>query len=346
MKIGTKLVGAGQPAYLIAEAGVNHNGSMEAARQLIKVAAEAGADAVKFQTFRAEDLVTTAAPRARYQVENTGTNESQFDMIKKLELPFAWHPELFAYAQECGIQFLSTPFDFDSADMLDKLPMPAFKVPSGEITNLPFLRHIASKGKPVILSTGMADLREVEQAVEALRAAGCQELAVLHCTSNYPASAERSNLKAMQTIANALNVPVGLSDHTLGIEVSQAAAALGAAVIEKHFTLDREMPGPDHKASLEPGELNAWVRGIRLVESALGDGIKQPAPEEFETRNVARRSLVARVAIPAGAKIGPEHLVCKRPGTGIPPYEWDRVEGRVAARAIAADALIRYEDLV
>jgi N-acetylneuraminate synthase/N,N'-diacetyllegionaminate synthase len=345
IQIGTRRIGSKEPVFIIAEAGVNHNGDLDLARQLVDVAAESGADAVKFQTFRAEELVTPTAAKAKYQIETTGAEESQFDMIKRLELSAEAHRELIARCGQRGILFLSSPFDFESADLLEDLGVPAYKIPSGEITNWPFLEHIASKKKPVILSTGMSNLEEVKQAVAVLRGAGCSELAVLHCTSNYPAPPASVNLRAMRTLATALGTPVGFSDHTMGIEVALGAAALGASVIEKHFTLDRSLPGPDHRASLNPGELESMVRGIRAVQSALGNGDKEPALAEREVRDVARRSIVARCTIPAGAAIAREMLAFKRPGTGIPPSEYKQLIERRAARTIPANTVIQLGDL-
>jgi N,N'-diacetyllegionaminate synthase len=343
--IGSRKIGRGEPVFIIAEAGVNHNSDLQIAEEMVDVAAEAGADAVKFQTFRADELVSAAAPKARYQIENAGEGESQFEMIKRLELSPDAHRKLIERCHARGIMFLSTPFDFPSADLLESLSVPAYKVPSGEITNWPFLEHIASKGKPVILSTGMSDLYEVEQAVKVLRAAGCSELLILHATSSYPAPAASANLRAMQTLSDSFHTPVGLSDHTLGIEVAIAATALGACILEKHFTLDRSLAGPDHKASLEPPELRSLVHGVRTVESALGDGRKQPMPSEEDVRQVARRSIVARRTIPSGTLIVRDLLAFKRPGTGIPPSKLGGVIGRRTTRIIPADTLIRFEDL-
>ena len=331
--------------FIIAEAGVNHNGDMQTAKALVDAAAEAGADAVKFQTFRAQELVSTSTPKAKYQTESTGAHESQFDMIKKLELSSSVHAALVQRCRERGILFLSTAFDTESADLLETFSMPAYKIPSGEITNWPFLEYLASKNKPIILSTGMSDLGEVEEAVGVLRAAKCSELVILHCTSSYPTPPASVNLRAMQTIADTFHTPVGLSDHTMGIEISLAATALGASVIEKHFTIDRSLPGPDHKASLEPGELRSMVQGIRNVEAALGDGKKHAMQAEEDVKNVARRSIVARLTIPKGTRIAKDMLAFKRPGTGIPPSQLSAVVGRGAARTIPADSLIQLVDL-
>ena len=345
IRIDSRNIGSGEPVFIIAEAGVNHNGDLRRAVEMVDTAADAGADAVKFQTFRADEVVSAGAPKAQYQVENTGEQESQLEMIKRLELSPDAHRKLIERCHARGIMFLSTPFDFPSADLLETLSVPAYKVPSGEITNWPFLEHVASKGKPVILSTGMSDLNEVEQAVKVLRAAGCSELVILHATSSYPAPAASANLRAMQTLSDSFHAPVGLSDHTTGIEVALAATALGACVLEKHFTLDRSLAGPDHKASLEPAELRSLILGIRAVESALGDGRKQPTPSEEDVRRVARRSIVARTTIASGTPIVPDLLAYKRPGTGIPPSRLGDVLGRRATRTIPADTLIQFEDL-
>jgi N,N'-diacetyllegionaminate synthase len=345
IRFGSKSIGFGQPVFIIAEAGVNHNGDLQVAQELVDAAAEAGADAVKFQTFRAQELVSASSPKAQYQVSTTGADELQIEMIKRLELSPSDHVALIERCHARGILFLSTPFDVASADLLETLGMPAYKIPSGEITNWPFLEHIASKKKPVILSTGMSDLTEVEEAVRVLRAAECSDLVILHCTSSYPAPAASVNLRAMQTLADAFHTPIGLSDHTMGIEVALAATALGACVLEKHFTLDRSLPGPDHRASLEPEELHSLVRGVRTVESALGDGRKHPMPSEEDVRNVARRSIVTLRTIPRGTLIAKDMLAFKRPGTGIPPSRLSTVIGQRAARTIAADTLIQLEDL-
>ena len=268
VRIGERPVGVGHPCFVIAEAGVNHNGSLDMALKLVDAAVEAKADAVKFQTFRAERLLTPEAPKAAYQIENSDRTETQFEMLQRLELDEAAHRTLMDHCRRRGLAFLSSPFEQGSADFLETLGVPAFKIPSGEVTNLPFLCHVARKGIPLILSTGMATLEEVEVAVAAIRSSGCRQLVLLHCVSAYPASPSDANLRAMATLARTFGTPVGYSDHTLGIEVALAAVAMGAAVIEKHFTLDRTMPGPDHQASSEPGELALLVSGIRKVESA------------------------------------------------------------------------------
>jgi N,N'-diacetyllegionaminate synthase len=345
IRLGSRKVGRGSPVLFIAEAGVNHNGDLGRALQLVDAAAEAGADAVKFQTFRAEEVVSFAAPKAKYQIGATGDQESQLEMIKRLELSAEDHRNLIDHCRTRGILFLSTPFDFESADLLETLGVPAYKIASGEITNWLFLEHVASKKKPIIISTGMSNLPEVEQAVSVLRQAGCSDLVILHCTSSYPAPPETVNLRAMQSMADAFHVPVGFSDHTQGVEAALAAVALGACVIEKHFTLARSLPGPDHQASLEPAELGALIRGIRIVESTLGDGLKRATSAEQDVKDVARRSIVARKAIASGTLITQDLLAFKRPGTGIPPSEYQKVVGRKATRTIASDTLIRFEDL-
>jgi N-acetylneuraminate synthase/N,N'-diacetyllegionaminate synthase len=339
-----RTLGAG-PAFVIAEAGVNHNGDLDLARRLIDAAAEAGADAVKFQTFRTDALVSGTAPKARYQVETTGGGESQRAMLARLELGAEAHATLRDHAAGRGLVFFSTPFDEASADLLERLGVELLKVPSGEVTNVPLLRHVAAKRRPILLSTGMSTLDEVAAAVETIRAAGDPPLAVLHCVSAYPAPVEHTNLRAMDTLRARFGCPVGLSDHTLGIEIALAAVARGAAVLEKHLTLDRTLPGPDHRASLEPADFAALVRGVRAIEAALGDGDKRPMPSEIDTREVARRSLVAARPLPAGHRLAAVDVAVKRPGTGIPPGQLDRVVGRRLSRAVAADELLDWAGL-
>jgi N-acetylneuraminate synthase/N,N'-diacetyllegionaminate synthase len=343
--VGGRVVGDGAPAFLIAEAGVNHNGDLDLARRLVDVAAEAGADAVKFQTFRTSALVSREAPKAAYQQLTTRGDETQHDMLARLELGAAEHATLKAHARARGLIFFSTPFDEASADFLDALGVPLFKVPSGEVTNLPFLRHVAAKRKPVVLSTGMATLAEVDAAVGAIRAAGDPPLVLLHCVSAYPAPAEDTNLRAMDTLRARFGCPVGLSDHTIGLEVAIAAVARGAAVVEKHVTLDKRLPGPDHAASLEPPELAALVRAIRIVERALGDGDKRPMPSERDTRRVARKSLVAARALEPGDVLVRDAVAIKRPGTGISPADLEQVLGRVVARPVATDEVLEWSAL-
>lgn len=331
-----------QKTLIIAEAGVNHNGDLDLAFALVDAAAAAGADAVKFQTFDAKSLVSVTAPKAGYQKVTTGEAESQQAMLERLQLDDAAHRALLARCREKGITFLSSPFDIPSTDYLLGLDVPLLKIPSGEITNLPYLRHLGKSGKPLILSTGMSTLGEVEEALAVLEAAGTprQSITVLHCNTEYPTPYGDVNLRAMATLAQAFGVTVGYSDHTPGIEVSVAAVALGAAVIEKHFTLDRNLPGPDHKASLEPAELAAMVTAIRNVEAALGSPVKAPSPSELPNRPIARKSLVAARAIRQGEPFTPENVVAKRPGTGISPMRWDEVMGRPASRDFATDELI------
>ena len=329
---------------IIAEAGVNHNGDLHLAERLIVAAADAGADAVKFQTFVADRLVTVTATKADYQKQTTAASESQHAMIRRLELTRPMHERLLAYSQERGISFLSTPFDLPSIDLLAELGLPRFKIPSGEITHLPYLRHIGSFGKRIILSTGMATLGEIETALEVLETAGTgrDQITVLHCNTEYPTPMADVNLRAMLTIRDAFGVAVGYSDHTPGIEIPIAAVALGATVIEKHLTLDRTLPGPDHKASLEPGEFAAMVRAIRNIECALGDGRKRPSPSEAKNKPIARKSLVAAVAIRAGQVFTLENVAVKRPGTGLSPMRWDEVMGRVATRDFGVDELVEF----
>jgi N,N'-diacetyllegionaminate synthase len=327
---------------IIAEAGVNHNGDLDLARQLIDAAAVAGADFVKFQTFNADRQVTRSAEKADYQAQVTNSSESQHEMLRRLELTEAMHHELIAHCATRNIGFLSTGFDIESVDLLVSLGQDHFKIPSGEITNLPYLRHIGHLGKAVILSTGMAIMGEIEAAIDVLEHAGTprSKLTVLHCTTEYPTPMADVNLRAMQSIQAAFGVAVGYSDHTRGIEVAIAAVAMGAAVIEKHFTLDRNLPGPDHQASLEPAELTAMVAAIRNIEVALGDGIKRLTPSETKNKPVARKSLVASRAIQAGEVFTADNLAAKRPEKGLSPMRWDEIIGKKALRDFMADELI------
>jgi len=326
--------------FIIAEAGVNHNGDVRLAKKLIDAAKSAGVDAVKFQTFKAERLVAKVAQKAEYQKQTTGSDESQLEMLKKLELSFENFKDIKKYCEEKELLFLSTPFDFDSIDFLERLDMPIFKVPSGEITNLPYLMKIASTGKPVIMSTGMSDLDEVGLALEVLRDNGAGTITLLHCNTQYPTPFEDANLKAMQTLKERFGIAVGYSDHTLGIEAPIAAIALGATVIEKHFTLDKSLEGPDHKASLDPQELKAMVTAIRNIEIALGDGIKKPSKSETLNKEVARKSIVARRNIVKGEIFSEDNLTIKRPGHGISPMKWFEVLGTSAERDFCEDELI------
>jgi len=327
---------------IIAEAGVNHNGDIKLAKQLIDRAADAGADLVKFQTFSADRLVTAYAEKADYQNRTSDATESQHQMLRRLELDAEMHYLLMEYCDVRGIEFFSTGFDIESVNLLVSLGQDHFKIPSGEITNLPYLRHIGALGRRIMVSTGMATLGEVEAALDVLEVSGTsrENMVVLHCTTEYPTPMGEVNLRAMQNMGNALGVAVGYSDHTVGIEVSVAAVALGAVVIEKHFTLDRNLPGPDHKASLEPAELAAMVKAIRNVEVALGNGVKRPTLSETKNRPIARKSLVAAVPIAKGEVFSPHNIAVKRPGTGMSPMRWDELLGRMALRDYATDEQI------
>lgn len=354
--------------FIIAEAGVNHNGSIDKARQLIEVAAEAGADAIKFQTFKAEQVISSRAPKAEYQLKTTKAGESQLEMIKKLELDQEAHLLLLEHCQKSNLQFVSTPFDYPSLDLLvNVLNLDLIKIPSGEITNAPFLLRIARTGKPVILSTGMSTLGEVETALNVLafgytcnqpkpaaaalreaycskegQQALCEKVTLLQCTTEYPAPYGDVNLRAMETMKHAFNLPVGLSDHTPGIAIAIAAAAREACVIEKHFTLDRNLPGPDHKASLEPNELKEMIIAIRQVEEALGSPLKAPAPSEIKNISMARKSVVATKSIKKGVVFTDDNITVKRPGDGISPmYYWDLV-GKRAKKNICKDACLEW----
>ncbi|EAL3891335.1 N-acetylneuraminate synthase [Campylobacter lari] len=327
---------------IIAEAGVNHNGDMNLAKKLIEVASEAGADYVKFQTFRTEFCISKNAQKAEYQLKTTPHEESQFDMIKKLELSKQDHEILIEHCKKCNIKFLSTAFDLESIDLLVELGVEIFKIPSGEITNLPYLKKIAKLNKNIILSTGMASLGEIEMALDILTDNGTQrnKITILHCNSEYPTPFKDVNLKAMQTIKEAFKLPVGYSDHTLGVIIPIAAVAMGACVIEKHFTLDKNMQGPDHLASLNPDELKTMVQSIRELEQALGNGIKKPSESETKNINIGRKSLVAASPIKKGDFFTEKNLGVKRPGNGISPMEWDNIIGKVAEKNFDVDELI------
>ena len=328
--------------FIIAEAGVNHNGSVDLAKQLIDVASDSGANAVKFQTFKAENLVVKNTQKAEYQKQTTDASESQFHMIKRLELDVETHKELIAYCQEKNIIFLSTPFDHDSINLLNDLNLQIFKIPSGEITNLPYLRHIGKLNKEVILSTGMSNLQEVEDALTVLISAGTQKnnITVLHANTMYPTPMGDVNLNAMLTIQKELGVAVGYSDHTLGVEVDIAAVAMGASIIEKHFTLDKTMNGPDHKASLEPEELKSMVASIRNIEKAMGNSEKKPSPSESINIEVVRKSIVASQDIEKGEVLTERNIAVKRPEGGISPMKWDSVIGSVAVKSYNSDDFI------
>jgi len=328
--------------FIIAEAGVNHNGSLDLAKRLIEIAVDSGADAVKFQTFKAESLVSKNAQKADYQKQTTDASESQFDMIKKLELDVETHRELIAYCQEKDIMFLSTPFDHESVNLLSGLGLQIFKIPSGEITNLPYLRHIGSLDKQVILSTGMSNLKEVGDALNILINSGTSKdnVTVLHANTMYPTPMEDVNLNAMLTIQKEFGVDIGYSDHTLGIEVDIAAVAMGASCIEKHFTLDKTMDGPDHKASLEPEELKAMVGAIRNIEKALGSSEKKPSPSESVNIKVVRKSIIASKDIQKGDLLTDKNITVKRPGNGISPMKWDDIVETIATKDYRTDDLI------
>ena len=345
INLGRYKIGTGEPCFVIAEVGVNHNGDMELAHRLIDVAGDAGVDAVKFQTFRAEDLARPDARKAAYQERTTGDDENQFEMLKKLELPREEHQELMAHAVERGLVFLSTPFEENSADFLHSLDIAAFKLPSGELTNLPFLKHVAAKGQPIILSTGGATMDEVAAAVEVIREAGAADLVLLHCVSVYPADPAEANLRAMATLSGTFDAIIGWSDHTPGLAVALAAAALGAAVIEKHFTLDRSLPGPDHAASLTPDELSELVTGIRIVEAALGDGKKTPTDAEREVMSAARKSLAAARDLNTGTILSLADFMAIRPGSGMPPSELGNLLGRRLLQPLARGEFLAMDML-
>lgn len=325
---------------IIAEAGVNYNGSLELACRMVDEAKRAGADIVKFQTGKAESVISKYAEKAEYQKETTGKDESQLEMIKKVLLKYEDFIPLKAYCEKVGIRFLSTPFDIESIRFLAQLGCSLWKIPSGEITNYPYLLEIAKTGKPIIMSTGMCTMEEIERAIHVLKTNGAGDIRLLHCTTEYPAPYEDVNLKAMETLREAFGVEVGYSDHTKGIEIPVAAVAMGATIIEKHFTLDRNMDGPDHKASLEPDELCAMVTAIRHVEKALGTGAKEPAASEIKNINVARKSIVALKGIKKGEKFSVDNITTKRPGSGISPMRWNEVLGQCAKRNFREDELI------
>ena len=334
----------GNATYIIAEAGVNHNGSIERARAMVVAAASSGVDAVKFQTFNAETLVTRAAQKAGYQAAATGAQESQYEMLKKLELTPSDFHDLKMFCADNEVEFLSTPFDLATIDLLVDLGINKWKLPSGEMTNLPYLRKIGARGQEVVASTGMCDLDEVTAALSVLESAGTrrEQITLLHCNTEYPTPMGDVNLRAMETLRSTFPglKGVGYSDHTLGIEVPVAAVAMGATVIEKHFTLDRNLPGPDHKASLEPSELAAMVKSIRNIEDALGSGVKNPSASELKNKPIARKSIVAAKRIAAGECFSEENLTVKRPGTGVSPMRWDELIGQPAKRNYREDELI------
>lgn len=343
---GRLRIGVTCPAFIIAEAGVNHNGRLPLAKKLVLEAMRAGADCVKFQTFKAERVVTLKAPKAAYQLRTTSVKESQFDMLKKLELSDRDHEQLIRFCRKNGIIFLSTPYSTEDADFLDRLGAPAFKIASGQIIELPFLRHVAKKGKPILLSTGMSTIAEIDAAVRTIKAAGNNKIVLLQCTTNYPSRIEDANLAAMATMRRRYSLNVGYSDHTESIAPSIAAVALGACVIEKHFTLDKKMPGPDHSSSAEPRELASLVRAVREVERAVGTGIKAPSKSEEKNIRGMRRSIVAKELLPKGTIIRPELLCFKRPATGLSPALADKLKGKRTRRDIPKDAFLSFKDIV
>lgn len=346
IKVGDRLLGEGEPTFIVAEIGVNHNGSIRMAKKLIDAAKDVGSDAVKFQVFKAERIATKYAEKAGYQKETTDPQKSQYDMLKKLELEDEEVKELHAYAKKRSIIFLSSAFDDESVDLLDSLDVPALKVASGEITNLPLLRHMAEKKRPMILSTGLNSLDEIKEALEVFEEKRIEDIVLLHCVTSYPAKAEEANLKVMDLLKRKFGFPVGFSDHTLGIAVPIAAVALGAVLIEKHFTLDTKLPGPDHRASLEPEEFRRMVMGIREVQKALGNGVKQLTLQEQEISKAARRSIVAKFRIRKGTVIREDMLAFKRPGIGLEPKNLRGVIGKKAKKDIEADELITFEKLL
>jgi N,N'-diacetyllegionaminate synthase len=340
--IGQKIIGSGSQVFVVAEIGINHDGSAGRAEKLIDAAAESGADAVKFQSYRADRLMLPS--RDRYAQQADGA-ESAFQMMRRFELSLEDQERLKRHADKRDILFMSTPFDEESADFLDSIEVPAFKVASGDITHAPLLRHIASKGKPVLLSTGMSYLSEVADAIWTLRSGGAREIVLMHCVSSYPALPQQMNLRALQTMQSYFELPVGLSDHSAGILLSLVAVPLGAVVIEKHFTLDKNASGPDHRASMDPADLKALIKSLRDVECSLGDGRKRPSDKEEEGRLLGRRSIVAAVDIRAQEKIAHWMLTYKRPGSGLEPRHWEKIIGMTARRNIGKDTILQWEDL-
>lgn len=326
--------------FVLVEAGVNHNGSLKVAKQMVDIAKKVGADAIKFQTFKAEKLVSKFAEKAEYQKNNTGIVESQLEMIKKLELSFKEFKELKKYCEDTGILFLSTPFDLESIEFLNQLGMEIWKIPSGEITNLPYLRKVGRIGKKIIISTGMCEIFEIEEAIAVLKKNGATDISILHCNTEYPTPMKDVNLRAMLTLKEKFNVNVGYSDHTLGIEVPIAAVAIGAKIIEKHFTLDKTMLGPDHIASLNPIELEEMIKCIRNIELALGCKDKFVTESEMKNKDIARKSIVAKRKIKQGETLTEENLTVKRPGSGISPMKWDEVLGKIAIKDFLEDEMI------
>jgi len=346
VRIGDRLIGEDEPVFIVAEVGVNHNGSVNMAKKLIDAAKDAGADAVKFQAFKTEKMVTKYAGKPKYQKETTNSTKSQYEMLKNLELKSHEIEELYRYATRRGIIFLASAFDKESVNLLNKLGVSAFKVASGEITNFPLLRYMAEKKKPIILSTGMSTLGEIEEALEVIREKEVEDIVLLHCVTSYPAEIKETNLKVIEVWKHGFGLPIGFSDHTLDTAIPIAAAALGAVLIEKHFTLDKTLPGPDHRASIEPNEFREMVRAIRDVEKALGDGVRRPTEEEERIKKVVRKSIVARVMILKGTAITEDMLDFKRPGIGLEPKHLSKVIGMKAKKNIKPDELVTFDKLV
>jgi N-acetylneuraminate synthase/N,N'-diacetyllegionaminate synthase len=342
IKIGSKIIGENKPTFIIAEAGVNHNGDIRKAKKLVDAAKKAGADAVKFQTFKAENLVTETADMADYQIKNIGKKETQLQMLKKLELSHEDFHELKKYCDKKKIIFLSTPHSYDAIDFLEKI-VPAYKFGSGDLTNIPSLTYTAKKGKPMILGTGMATIEEVKQAVNTIKQKGNNQIIALHCTTNYPTPFEETNLNAIKTMKEKLDCIIGYSDHTLGTIASIIAVSIGAKVIEKHFTLDKKLPGPDHKASLDPEELTEMIKEIRNTEKILGKSDKKPTEKEKQIMKLVRKSVVAKEDIKRGTRIRESMLIIKRPGTGIPPYKTDKIIGKKAKKDIKQDEILKFD---
>ena len=346
MNIERKTLGPNYPCFIIAEAGVNHNGDISLAKRLIDAASDSGADAVKFQIFKAENIVTVDAQKADYQKQSGSPLTTQYEMLKKLELTTTEFKILSEYSKKKGLVFLVTPFDIDSVDFLDEIDISAYKIPSGEINNIPLLKYISRKHKPILLSTGMSTLGEVEQAVRAIGEEGNIDIILLHCVTNYPADLEEVNLRAIDTLRHAFGYPVGYSDHTLGIVIPVAAVARGACVIEKHFTLDKNLPGPDHKASLDPDELKSMIKAIREVEMAMGNGIKIPTRSELENKKAIRRSIVAEKDLPKNTIITSNDVAIKRPGTGISSDHLSTIIGTRTKRNIKKDEILTWNDVI
>lgn len=343
--LGKKIVGSDSPCYIIAEAGINHNGEIRLAKKLVKASAKAGADAVKFQTFSTASIASKNARKAPYQKKTSNAAETQYEMLKRLELSRDAFCTLADYAAGCGIEFLSSPFDLESADFLDSIGIAAFKIPSGELTNMPLLEKIGGFKKPVILSTGMASMNEIREGIDTLKRSGANDIILLHCVTGYPVPLESVNLRMIQTLGREFGLLIGFSDHTTGITAAPLARALGACIIEKHFTLDRHLPGPDHQASLEPGELSELITQVRLAEAAMGDGRKHIGKNEAAIRRVARKSLVAATDISRGSWISREMIGIKRPGTGIEPKNMGKVVGKQARKRIRKDTVLSWDML-